>query len=99
MPTVRWSLNRVDISQPDFANGRYRLLDQGQGLEIRQASPDDVGIWTCQAENAAGTSTADISLDVWGEKEGKAIDIGWSISFSHLQWNPRFACWSKTPPQ
>uniref|UniRef100_A0A183BU16 Hemicentin-1 n=1 Tax=Globodera pallida TaxID=36090 RepID=A0A183BU16_GLOPA len=68
LPTVRWFLNGVDITpQSSSGKGRYRLLDQGQGLEIQPSAPEDAGLWTCQAENRAGTSTADISLDVWVE--------------------------------
>jgi hypothetical protein len=66
LPTIRWFLNGRDISLAGYGGGRYRQLDQGQGLEIQKANGEDVGLWTCQAENSAGSSTADISLDVWG---------------------------------
>ncbi|KAL3123123.1 hypothetical protein niasHT_005056 [Heterodera trifolii] len=69
LPSVRWFLNGLDISQYFSADKghRHRFLDQGHGLEINPSAPEDVGLWTCQAENRAGTSTADISLDVWVE--------------------------------
>ncbi|KAL3079001.1 hypothetical protein niasHS_014783 [Heterodera schachtii] len=69
LPSVRWFLNGLDISQhfPADKGHRHHFLDQGHGLEINPSAPEDVGLWTCQAENRAGTSTADISLDVWVE--------------------------------
>uniref|UniRef100_A0A915CW05 Ig-like domain-containing protein n=1 Tax=Ditylenchus dipsaci TaxID=166011 RepID=A0A915CW05_9BILA len=45
----------------------YRILDQGQGIEITKAAGEDDGIWTCEAENAAGSSQLEIPLDVWAE--------------------------------
>ena len=66
-PTIRWFLNGVDIAQNKNFRKRYRLLDQGHGLELQPTTQDDIGLWTCQAENAAGSSVANISLDVWGK--------------------------------
>lgn len=67
-PTIRWFLNGVDIAKNKNFRKRYRLLDQGHGLELQPTTQDDIGLWTCQAENAAGSSVANISLDVWGEQ-------------------------------
>nr|CAD2157874.1 unnamed protein product [Meloidogyne enterolobii] len=64
-PTIRWFLNGVDIAKNKNFRKRYRLLDQGHGLELQPTTQDDIGLWTCQAENAAGSSVANISLDVW----------------------------------
>lgn len=66
LPTVKWFLNGMEVDKLGASGGRYRLLDQGQGLEIQPSSLEDIGLWTCEAHNSAGTSTADISLDVWG---------------------------------
>lgn len=63
-PTVRWYKGNgeevVDVP------GKIRLLDRGQGLEINEAGIEDIGTWTCKAENPAGSAEKTIKLDVFG---------------------------------
>ncbi|TKR80918.1 hypothetical protein L596_014894 [Steinernema carpocapsae] len=63
-PTVRWSKNGVEVTiDPD--NDHLRLLDQGQGLEIFEATPQDAGQWMCTAENDAGATEMILNLNIW----------------------------------
>ncbi len=41
------------------------VKDGGQTLEITEADSDDGGVWTCEAENPAGTNQLAIPLEVW----------------------------------
>jgi hypothetical protein len=42
-------------------------LDDGQGLEINDAGMEDIGTWTCKAENSAGVTEKVIKLNVFGK--------------------------------
>ncbi|KAI6240753.1 EGF-like domain-containing protein [Aphelenchoides fujianensis] len=64
-PTVRWFKgNGEEVRE---VAGRVRKLDRGQGLELLQAGLEDVGTWTCRAENDAGVTEKAIKLNVWVE--------------------------------
>lgn len=63
-PTIKWYRNSDKINITRDLN--YRILDQGQGIELSKATLLDDAIWTCEVENAAGTTHLDINLDVWG---------------------------------
>ncbi|KAI6172894.1 EGF-like domain-containing protein [Aphelenchoides besseyi] len=64
-PTVRWFKGNGE--EVRNIPGRIRLLDRGQGLEIAQAGLEDIGTWTCRAENNAGVTEKAIKLNVWVE--------------------------------
>ncbi|KAI1722964.1 immunoglobulin i-set domain-containing protein [Ditylenchus destructor] len=96
LPKIRWYRNGIEIDQRSN-HQNYRILDQGQGIEISKSVDEDDGIWTCEAENAAGTSQLEIPLDVWVEPTVKvhALDnnpikpVGSSITlFCNISGNP-----------
>lgn len=66
VPIIRWYRNGRLIDLDAILANNYRVLDNGQGLEINRAGRVDDGVWTCEAENAAGTNQLEIDLDVWG---------------------------------
>ena len=56
--------------------GKIRLLDRGQGLEINAAGIEDIGTWTCRAENSAGVAERAIKLNVFGNPQQFIISTG-----------------------
>ena len=67
-PNIHWLRNGTNLeSFTSKQHTDYRLLDQGQGLEITRASAADRALWSCMAENEAGSAQLDIQLDVWGK--------------------------------
>jgi hypothetical protein len=49
-PQVKWF--KGDRSEVVDIPGKIRLLDRGQGLEIIQAGLEDIGTFTCSAQNS-----------------------------------------------
>lgn len=69
LPRIRWLRNGTEITSYHKENmHKYRILDQGQGIEIAHASAEeDHALWRCEAENSAGNSQMELRLDVWSE--------------------------------
>jgi len=63
---VQWLLN----GQPITVEGseRYKLLTEGQQLEIKKSVVADTGRYTCVATNEAGVDDKDFDLDVLGNR-------------------------------
>uniref|UniRef100_A0A1I7RWJ2 Down syndrome cell adhesion molecule-like protein Dscam2 n=1 Tax=Bursaphelenchus xylophilus TaxID=6326 RepID=A0A1I7RWJ2_BURXY len=94
-PTVKWFKGNGE--QVKEVPGKIRLLERGQGLELIQAGLEDIGTWTCHAENDAGVTEKVITLNVYVEPkvEVRAQDnpvkpVGSSVTiFCNATGNPK----------
>jgi hemicentin len=60
-PRIQWLHNGQPL---DESSSRYRILDDGQQLEIFQTEVEDAGRYTCIAKNEAGIVDRDFDLNV-----------------------------------
>lgn len=84
-PTVKWSKEADELTRTELSEF-YNLLEDGQGLQIISARPEDSGRYSCVASNSVGTKELEINLDVWGTPEvnisGPSVArVGDAVSF------------------
>lgn len=62
VPVQNWTRNGIMVS-----GARIQVSGDGGSLTVSLVREEDEGSYTCHASNSAGTSSDNVTLDVYGE--------------------------------